>query len=326
MPLGDVHFLALFPLRYLRTNNFFYFDVIVEKEYKLCYNTHSNTIIDTQGFHAHICEVDMLSNLHTHTNFCDGKSTPEEIVLSAIDMGFCSIGFSGHGYTDFDKSYCMTDTNGYINQIKALKEKYQDKIQIYLGVEEDIAQYVCRENFDYIIGSSHYFNIDGKLHPIDLSAEYFKKCIELFGEDVKTLSENYYSNFCDYIICRKPDIIGHFDLITKFDETDGMGYFLNNSDYIEIAEKYLKIALKSECIFEVNTGAISRGYRTNPYPQENLLHILKESDAKIMLTSDSHSADTLCFGFDQTRSLLKDIGFSYVYVLYDGKFQKQLIE
>ncbi len=267
----------------------------------------------------------MLSNLHTHTNFCDGKSTPEEIVLSAIDMGFCSIGFSGHGYTDFDKSYCMTDTDGYITQIKALKEKYKNKIQIYLGAEEDIAQYVVGEDFDYIIGSSHYFNIDGKLHPIDLSCEYFKECLKLFGGDALRLSENYYSNFCEYILNRKPDIIGHFDLITKFDELEGMGYFLNNPEYVKIAEKYLKTALKSDCIFEVNTGAVSRGYRTSPYPQENLLYILKENDAKIMLTSDSHSADTLCFGFDEARRLLKDIGFLHVYVLYDGKFQKHSI-
>lgn len=267
----------------------------------------------------------MLSNLHTHTNFCDGKSTPEEVVLSAIDMGFCSIGFSGHGYTAFDKSYCMTDTVGYINQVKTLKEKYKNKIQIYLGAEEDAAQYVVREDFDYIIGSSHYFNIDGKHHPIDMSKEYFKKCLELFGGNVKALSENYYSNFCDYILRRKPDIIGHFDLITKYDEHDGEGYFLNNPEYVKIAEKYIKIALKSESIFEVNTGAIARGYRTSPYPKENLLYILKENDAKIMLTSDSHTADTLCFGFENARSLLKDIGFSYVYVLYDGRFKKYSI-
>ena len=219
----------------------------------------------------------------------------------------------------------MMDTAGYINQIKALKEKYKDKIQIYLGVEEDLTQYVVGEDFDYIIGSSHYFNIGGKLHPIDLSHEYFKSCLELFGGDVKALSESYYSSFCDYILCRKPDIIGHFDLITKFDEIEGMGYFLNNPEYTEIAEKYLKIALKSECIFEVNTGAISRGYRTSPYPQENLLHILKENDAKIVLSSDSHSADTLCFAFEEARRLLKDVGFSHSYVLYDGKFQKNFI-
>ena len=69
----------------------------------------------------------MLSNLHTHSTFCDGKSTPEDVVLSAIEKGFCSIGFSGHAHIDFDQSYCMRDTDGYIAEIKRLKDKYKDK-------------------------------------------------------------------------------------------------------------------------------------------------------------------------------------------------------
>ena len=63
----------------------------------------------------------MLANYHTHTSFCDGKNTPEEIVLYAIEKGFTSIGFSGHGYTPFDLRYCMKDTEGYIKEISRLK-------------------------------------------------------------------------------------------------------------------------------------------------------------------------------------------------------------
>ena len=32
-------------------------------------------------------------NYHTHTTYCDGKSTPEEIVLEAIRLGMDTIGF-----------------------------------------------------------------------------------------------------------------------------------------------------------------------------------------------------------------------------------------
>ena len=66
----------------------------------------------------------MLANYHTHTSFCDGKNTPEQIVLYAIEKGFTSIGFSGHGYTPFDLRYCMKDTAGYIEEISRLKDKY----------------------------------------------------------------------------------------------------------------------------------------------------------------------------------------------------------
>ena len=123
----------------------------------------------------------MLANLHTHSTFCDGKSTPEEIVLSAIGKGFSSIGFSGHGYTPYDLRYCMKDTSGYKKEILRLREVYRDKIQIYLGVEEDAFSIVNRREFDYIIGSSHYLKVGGEYYPIDSGPSYFEKCLELLG-------------------------------------------------------------------------------------------------------------------------------------------------
>lgn len=263
----------------------------------------------------------MLANLHTHSTFCDGKSTPEEIVLSAIGKGFSSIGFSGHGYTPYDLRYCMKDTLGYKKEVLRLREVYRDKIQIYLGVEEDAFSSVNRREFDYIIGSSHYLKVDGEYYPIDSGRSYFEKCLELFNYDVVGLATAYYTAFCDYIACRKPDIIGHFDLITKFDELS-TPRFLNNAEYNRIAEGAVMRAASAGCIFEVNTGAISRGYRTSPYPYENLLRILKNEGAQITISSDSHKADTIDFSIDETKRYLYDIGFRHTLVLYDGHFIK----
>lgn len=260
-------------------------------------------------------------SFHIHSTFCDGKNTPEEIVLAALEKGFLSIGFSGHGYTDFDLRYCMKDTKGYLSEIRQLKEKYKNKIQIYIGVEEDAFSPVDRSQFDYIIGSSHYFCRNNQYFPIDSNYDYFKKCLDLFQYDVVSLAECYYSSFCKYIAYRKPDIIGHFDVITKFDELDD-SLFLQNTKYNKVAEKYAKIAAESNCIFEVNTGAIARGLCTTPYPRENLLHILKNMDAKIILSSDSHSVETIDFGFDETKQYLHDIGFRYAFTLIDNEFKK----
>lgn len=266
----------------------------------------------------------MLSNYHTHTSFCDGKNTPEEIVLYAIEKGFSSIGFSGHGYTPFDVRYCMKDMTEYIKEITRLKDKYGKKIEIYCGVEEDAFSYVERENFDYIIGSSHYFYIQDKYYSIDSGYDYFKKCFEMFNNNALKFSETYFSTFVSYIRERKPDIVGHFDIITKYDEVSPQ-IFLNNRKYFKIAEKYLKIAAETDLIFEINTGAMARGIRTAPYMEERLLYILKEKESKLILSSDSHSVDTLNAYFDDAKCLLKDIGFNYVYELCKGEFIKRFI-
>lgn len=261
----------------------------------------------------------ILSNLHTHTPFCDGKSSAEETVLSAICRGFDSVGFSGHGYTPFDLRYCMRDTEGYISEVNDLRRRYRDKIKIFLGIEEDAFSPCERRRFDYVIGSCHYLKVGERYLPIDSSPEYFKKCLEAFEYDTLRLAESYYCVFCDYLLRRKPDIIGHFDLITKFDEKDGMR-FLGDRRYLDIAKKYVKVALKSGAIFEVNTGAISRGYRTSPYPHEELLYEIKKADGRVTLSSDSHSAETLDFFFDEARAILKEVGFEKVQVLTDGGF------
>ncbi len=266
----------------------------------------------------------MLTNYHTHTNYCDGKNTPEEVVASAIERGFDAIGFSGHVYVP-KSDYGIDDISGYTHEITRLKQKYSSKIQIYLGMEEDALALVNRSDFDYIIGSSHFFLVNGKLYPIDSSPECFKKCLEVFGGDCLKLADTYYRDFCSYIKSRKPDIVGHFDLITKFDELDAPIFF-GNHEYSALSQKYMLDALSNDVIFEVNTGAISRGIRTSPYPYADLLHTIKNCGGKVTLSSDSHSVDTVDFWFDEARKMLKDIGFEYTYVLYDNEFKKDYLK
>lgn len=266
----------------------------------------------------------MLTNYHTHTTFCDGKNTPEEIVLYAIDKGFSSIGFSGHGYTPFDVRYCMTDTTGYIEEISRMKDKYGKKIEIYCGIEEDAFAYVDRHNLDYIIGSSHYFHIKDKYYSVDSGYDYLERYMEAFDNDALKAAETYYSTFVSYIKKRKPDIVGHFDLITKYDEMD-TPHFLNNENYFKIAEKYLRLAAETDVIFEVNTGAMARNIRTTPYLGERLLHVLKEKEGKVILSSDSHKVETLDAYFDEMKCILRDVGINHVYELYKGEFIKRFL-
>ena len=80
----------------------------------------------------------ILCDTHIHTTYCDGKSTVDEIIAKAGEMGITSLGFSGHGYTDFDASYCMSkeDTEKYIEDI--LRAKKSAPFEVYLGIEKDI--------------------------------------------------------------------------------------------------------------------------------------------------------------------------------------------
>ena len=64
-----------------------------------------------------------LQNLHTHTNYCDGAETPEEIVVKALEMGFSSIGFPGHSYMHYAPEHSMSQ-EGTENFLVSYKRGY----------------------------------------------------------------------------------------------------------------------------------------------------------------------------------------------------------
>lgn len=267
----------------------------------------------------------ILSNIHTHSIYCDGKNTPEEMVKTAISKGFFSLGFSGHAYTPHADEYCMSPdkTLKYIDDVTSLKEKYKDKIEIYLGTECDLYSEIEREKYDYIIGSVHFAKAtDGTLCDVDHSEDMFINYVsDHFSGDYLKFVRAYYEAVAQ-IGKVKPDIIGHFDLVTKFNE--GNKYFDENEKaYLDLAFDTIDALLPHCDLFEMNTGAISRGYKTVPYPAIPLLKRLFDKGARITLTSDCHDAGFLDCYYKESVEILKSTGFKSAFVLLGGKFVEQ---
>ena len=89
-------------------------------------------------------------NFHTHTLFCDGQNSPEELVREAIRLGCRELGFSGHAYTAFDESYCMSQqgTQDYIAAVRNLQKVYAGQLKIHLGIEQDYYSQMASERSD----------------------------------------------------------------------------------------------------------------------------------------------------------------------------------
>lgn len=265
-----------------------------------------------------------LSNLHTHTTFCDGRNTPEEMVGRAIELKWESIGFSGHAYTPCEPRYSMSldGMSAYFNEITRLKAKYEGIIDIYLGVEQDVfspdPEFAC----DYKIGSAHYLNI-GNLYPaVDDSPEIAENTvISCFGGDWYKYAEAYYELAAKAAEITGCDIVGHFDLLTKFNEG---GRYFNEDDrrYRHAALGAMEHEVKYCRLFEINTGAIYRGRRSVPYPSEFLLRNLADMGAQVILSSDSHDAASLGWRFEDAAYLAARCGFRYLSVLRKGKFEQ----
>lgn len=250
-------------------------------------------------------------SLHTHTLYCDGKSTVEEMINSAVEKGFSYIGFSGHGHTTFDSSYCMSKENEekYFKEINCLKEKYKDKIQILCGIERDLFSDYFVHQFDYEIASVHYIKCGEKLFDVDNTAQIQNQCIkDYFDNDPYAYAEEYYR----LVSQLKGSLIGHFDLLTKFDRNNEI-FSPKEERYKKAALEALEILLEKDVVFEVNTGAMSRGYKDAPYPDRWILEEMKKRGAKIILTSDCHDAKNLDYGYDMAEKILCKIGFTDIY-------------
>ena len=256
------------------------------------------------------------SNLHQHTNFSDGKNTAEEVVLSAINCGLESIGFSDHSYTAIDESYCMLeeDYEKYHAEINRLKQKYQGKVKIFKGIELDYFSTVNASDYDYIIASVHYLYENGVCYAIDHTLDdqlnYTRDCCN--GDKVKFASD-YYSLLVNHVKKVKPLFVGHFDVITKFGLFDE-----DNEEYRKVAIKALNEVMPYCKVFEMNTGAISRKRRLLPYPERYLLEEILKRGGEIILSSDSHAVGTLTCFFDESIEILKEVGFKCV-VKFDGE-------
>ena len=62
------------------------------------------------------------TNYHTHTNFCDGKFSAEEMIWAAIDRNIKILGFSGHSMYPFAHDYHISpkEHESYVKEIKKL--------------------------------------------------------------------------------------------------------------------------------------------------------------------------------------------------------------
>lgn len=248
----------------------------------------------------------ILSDFHLHTTYCDGKNSPEEMILSAIEKGMTDIGFSVHSYMTFDRSYCLKKekTENYSEELTLLKKQYKDKIKIHIGVEQDYYSDAPTDRFEYVVGSVHYLKDGEKFWPIDSSAKILSQAVnEAFGGDWYLMAEHYYSVVADVVRKTNADIIGHIDLITKFNETADL-FDMTNQRYLDAAKKCVDALIPYGKPFEINTGAISRGYRTSPYPSKEILDYIKSKGGKLILSSDAHSAEHLLFEFDKWEHLL----------------------
>ena len=255
-----------------------------------------------------------LCSVHTHSCLCDGKGTLAEMAAAAYAAGVRYFGASGHSHTEIPHdagNVLPADPADYRRQVLALRAEYEGRMEVLLGIEQDSCSAQSVPDWaDYWIGSVHnlYDPRTGKYHGVDWSAERLSACRDqMFGGDALAMAEGYYAAVAA-MADRRPTILGHIDLIVKLNR--------GNAFFDEDAPRCRRAALEAlhhadpdATLLEINTGAVSRGYRDEPYPALFLLREWRAMGGHVILTADAHSPETVVFGYRQAAELAKAAGY-----------------
>ncbi|WP_370677784.1 histidinol-phosphatase [Pleomorphomonas sp. PLEO] len=263
-------------------------------------------------------------------SFCaHAKGTLEEVVETAIARGFTHYGLSEHvpryreqdlfpGEEHLGTEGLIRAFEDYARAAFELQERYADRIELLVGFETealppDIWPERMRElrrsyPFDYFVGSMH--DIDGRW--VDFKPAMTDELKAEFGAEA--LHVTWFERLADMVRLLKPDVVGHIDLIRKFEPPD----FAFSPAALRAAEGLLDAARAAGSALDVNCAPVRNGYGA-PYPQLPLLEIACRMGIGVTLGDDSHGPDTVGVGLTASLEAIAKAGFRSVRRLSRGR-------
>lgn len=262
-------------------------------------------------------------------DYCDhADDTLEAIVQAAIAAGYHTFGLSEHAprlapeflYPEErerkrDVASLAKTFGVYARKSQELVDRFADRITLLRGFETEVvpeARYVeymqrYREHyaFDYIVGSVHH--VAGAC--IDGPAEWFAPAVEKCG-GVEQVAIGYYNTLAEMVSALKPEVVGHFDLISKNAPAEA----LDAPAVRTAAIAALDVVRDAGSILDLNTAGLRKGLG-RPYPAADLVRAAHDRGIPFCFGDDSHRISEVGAGIDEARQYLLDNGVSSITTL-----------
>ena len=257
----------------------------------------------------------VLIDYHIHTVFSDGTKDLSDYVDEAVKRKIDEVGFSDHvNFKKVDWSMNLTDLPNYVNKITQLKRT--SKISIKMGLEVDFVPFkmnklmrmINKFDFDYLVGSVHFIG--------EWGFDDEKQMYKWKRKNVDEVYQQYFELVQNMAKSGLFDIVGHLDLVKKFD-------FRPKKDISGLLLETVEIISGSKMCVEVNTSGLRKPCR-EIYPSEKLIKMCFDKGLPITLGSDAHSPEEVGADFDKAVDLLKKIG--YVEIVRFTKRNRESVE
>jgi histidinol-phosphatase (PHP family) len=264
--------------------------------------------------------------------FCDhADDTLEALLEAAVEAGMAVYGVTEHAprlsgaylypeEVERGRSVAsLAQTFGrYAERSRELQGRFAGRLAVLRGFETEVvpedryAEYMLRYRehygFDYVVGSVHH--VLGEC--IDGPRAWFAPAVAKCG-GVEPLAIRYYEAVGAMIAALKPEVLGHFDLITK----NAPGAETETPGVRRAAQAALELARAANCILDVNTAGYRKGLG-RPYPAPWVVEMAREMGLGFCFGDDSHRVGEVGAGMEEAREYLLSLEVRVITVLERG--------
>lgn len=269
--------------------------------------------------------------LHNHNNelHFDGRYSAREMIETAQNLGFKTIGVTNHMITHlgltpylerepmFFDDYNKAET-AYMKHIEILNNlKSEFKIDIKIGFEVDFFQAPHWRNFfekrlihlpvDYLISGSHFL--------MNKDESFICNIFHLKHLDPQPDDETLHQLIlCHYKNMVKAIKSGYFSFIAHLDYTTRLGLG-EDKRYDECKYEVLEAVKETKTPIEINTSGYERIGRPHPAPWM-IKELAKDGGiVPIVISDDAHYKECLGQHFDDAEQLLEDLNYTNRFTL-----------
>lgn len=249
---------------------------------------------------------------HIHSSFCPHgtKDNMIDYVERAIVLQYKEISFTEHaplpkGFEDptpmANSAMSLDSLEYYLMEVEQLKNRYQEKIKINVGLEVDFIEGYEEETelflnevgprIDDSILSVHFLNNGSRYDCVDYSPDVFANMITIYGSIEKvyqkyfdTLRLSINSDLGSY----KPKRIGHMTLIRKFHKR-----FPTNQSFTKDIFEILNQIKEKGYELDYNGAGTAKPLCREPYPPLWVVEEAKRLHIPLVYGSDAHQVKEL---------------------------------
>jgi len=242
---------------------------------------------------------------HNHTKLCKhAEGELYQYVEKAIAMGITEMAFTDHMPlpNNFDIAHRMSEKEmdmyaEWVNQAQSnypeIKILFGIEADYYEGFEEYTEKYLNQYDFDIIIMSIHFMKNWSQGNWV-----FHYNFPNRSFEDIYT---EYLQSITNGLKTGLYDVVGHLDIV----KTPGQSMTQLVPDKLS---KVLQEIKRQKMVLEINSSGFRKKV-AEPYPELEMLDMIRENDVAICVGSDSHSPGQVGLKFEEIYEVLKQKGF-----------------